>query len=285
MFLGMPEITLPQATIQYRESGSGEPVVFLHGVLVNGTLWRKVTPHLDGLRCIVPDLPLGAHAIPANPGMDFSPPGLARLVADFLEALDLRDVTLVGNDTGGAITQLVAARHPERLARIVLTSCDAFDNFLPKMFKPLQLGARMPAVLLALVQPLRLRSARRLPIAFGWLTKRPVDPREVEDAWVRRFFADGAIRRDTFAVLRGIDKRHTLAAAEELRNFDKPALLAWATEDKVFPFAHAERLAEILPDARVVGIDDSYSFVPEDQPEALARAIAAFVRETAPARA
>jgi pimeloyl-ACP methyl ester carboxylesterase len=282
---GMEEVRLPHANVRYRESGSGEPVVFLHGALVDGRLWRKVTPHLDGFRCIVPDLPLGAHRIPAAPGADLTPPGLARLVSDFLEALDLRDVTLVGNDTGGVIAQLVATRHPERLARLVLTPCDAFDNFLPRIFKPLTLGAKVPALLTAAVQPLRLRPVRRLPIAFGWLTKRPIEPRDVEDDWIKAFFADAAIRRDVVRLLRGVDKRITQQAAKDLERFDKPVLLAWATEDKVFPFAHAERFAAALPDARIERIEDSYAFVSEDQPQRTAQAITDFIRATPLVRA
>ena len=276
----MEEVRLPHATVRYRDDGSGEPIVFLHGLLVDGRLWRKVTPHLSGYRCIVPDLPLGAHTTPAAPGADLTPHGIARLVADLLEELDLRDVTLVGNDTGGVIAQLVATQHPERLARLVLTPCDAFDNFLPAIFKPLTLGARVPPVLTALVQPLRLRAVRRLPIAFGWLSKRPIEPREIEDDWIRPFFGDAAIRADAYRALRGVDPRITQQAAEDLRRFDKPALLAWATEDKVFPFAHARRLAALMPDARVEPIHDSYAFVPEDQPERLAEAIRAFLAAT-----
>ena len=276
----MGEVRLPQADLRYSDSGSGEPVVFLHGVFVDGRLYRKVVPHLEGqVRCIVPDLPLGAHQRPAAPGADLSPHGLAQLVADFLEALDLQDVTLVGCDTGGVIAQLVATRHPERLGRLVLLPCDAFDNFLPPPFKPLQLASRLPAKALPLLlAPLRLRAARRLPIAFGWLTKRPVDPREVEDAWIGAFFADAAVRRDGIKVLRGVDPAITQQAARDLERFAKPALVAWAIEDKVFPYEHAERLAALLPDARLERIEDSYSFVPEDQPRRTAQLIGDFVR-------
>src|SRR5262249_43931152 len=111
---GMSEAKLPQGTIHYRESGEGPPIVFVHGLLVDGRLWRKVTPLLDGdFRCIAPDLPLGSHLTPMNSDADLSPPGLARIVAGFLQALDLQDVTLVANDTGGAISQITAAQHPE----------------------------------------------------------------------------------------------------------------------------------------------------------------------------
>src|SRR5215217_1343427 len=103
------EVRLSQGTVHYRERGQGETIVFVHGLLVNGDLWRKVVPLLaDRYRCITPDWPLGSHAEPLSPDADLTPPGLARLIADFLEKLDLHDATLVSNDTGTALTQLVA---------------------------------------------------------------------------------------------------------------------------------------------------------------------------------
>jgi pimeloyl-ACP methyl ester carboxylesterase len=275
----MPQITLPQGTVRYSESGSGDTIVLVHGALVDGRLWRKVVPLLDGdFRVVVPDLPLGAHKVPLNESADRTPPGMAKLLADFLEALDLRDVTLVGNDTGGVLCQLVATRHPERVGRLVLTPTDAFDNFLPKLFKPLQLAAKVPPLLLAAVQPLRLAPLRRLPIAFGWLSKTPTDP-AVEADWVRSFFADAGVRRDIIGLLAAVDTRYTLEAAAALRSFDKPVLIAWAREDKVFPPAHAERFAALIPGARLEWIEDSYTFVSEDQPVRVAKLIRDFVRE------
>ncbi|MGI8721056.1 MAG: alpha/beta fold hydrolase [Geodermatophilaceae bacterium] len=270
------QVTLDAGTVHYRERGTGPPVVFVHGLLVNGSLWHKVVDELEGnYRCIAPDWPLGSHSTAMRANADLSPPGLARLVADFLSALDLDAVTLVGNDTGGAICQLVATEHPERLARLVLTPCDAFENFLPPMFRPLQLAARVPGLLTAIVQTLRSRRLRTLPIAFGWLAKRPVD-QQVMDGWVRPCLSDRAVRRDTGKVLRGISPRFTLAAAEKLAHFDRPTLIAWAPEDRFFPMNHAQRLAKSIPDARLDPILDSYTFVPQDQPARLAELIADF---------
>ena len=140
------ELALPQGTIRYRERGSGEPIVFIHGLLVNGDLWRKVVPELSkDYRCIAPDLPLGSHAKAMSESADLSVYGLAKLIDDFLAALDLRDVALVGNDTGGALCQIVITRHPQRIGRLLLTPCDAFDNFPPPFFKWLLLPAKTPA--------------------------------------------------------------------------------------------------------------------------------------------
>lgn len=273
------EVRLEQATIRYRERGSGPPAVFVHGLLVNGDHWRKVVPELAGeLRCITPDWPLGAHELAADPDADLSPPGLARLIADFLAALDLEGVTLVANDTGGALAQLVVTRHPERIGRLVLTPCDAYRNFLPLAVRHLEWVAPLPGSMFAIAQTLRVRPLRRLPIAFGWLTKRPIE-RDLVDSYVRPIRFDRAVRRDLRKILRGISPRYTLEAAEKLAGFDRPALIVWAREDRLFPHEHAEKLAATLPNARLETVEDSYSFVPEDQPEALARAIAGFVRE------
>lgn len=282
----MPEVQLTQGTIRYRDTGgSGEPIVFVHGFLVDGALWRGVADRLsDDFRCVMPDLPLGSHRTPMRPDADLTPPGLARLIDDFMRALDLEGVTLVGNDTGGALCQLVATRHPGRLARLVLTSCDAFENFPPRMFRYLALTARVPGGMTLLAKSMRLPGAARMPFSFGWVTKRSI-PRDLLAQWTGPVIGDAAIRRDAGKVIRGIDPSYTLETAERLRDFDKPALVAWGADDKFFPVEHGERLAKILPDARFVRIPDSRSFVSVDQPERLADAIAGFVRETAAAPA
>jgi pimeloyl-ACP methyl ester carboxylesterase len=281
----MNEVELPQGTIRYRESGQGPPIVFVHGLLVDGRLWRKVTPLLEGrFRCVVPDLPLGSHATPMNPDADLSPPGLARIVAGFMEALELKDVTLVGNDTGGAISQITAANHPERIGRLVLTNCDAFENFLPPAFRPLQWGARVPGLLNGLLQGMRFAPLRRLPIAYGWLIKRDLAGAPTRE-WVDPFLSNRGVRRDTAKVLKGIDAKYTFEAAEQLRSFERPALLAWAVEDRFFKLSYAERLADTIRGATLERIDDSYTFVSEDQPERLAELIETFTREPASAGA
>ena len=128
----MLEAELSAGRIRYRDLGEGPPIVFVHGVFVNSTLWRNVERPLAaaGFRCIGPDWPLGAHSLPMPPDADLTPHGVARLIGEFLDVLDLRDVTIVGNDTGGAITQLPLAGGCERIGRAELTPCDSFDNFL-----------------------------------------------------------------------------------------------------------------------------------------------------------
>jgi pimeloyl-ACP methyl ester carboxylesterase len=279
----MPEIELQQGTIRYRDSApahpdpGASPIVLVHGLLVDGRLWDDVVAQLSGsARCIVPDLPLGSHRQALRPDADLTPYGLARLIADILEALDLQDVTLVANDTGGALSQLVVTRHPERIGRLVLTPCDAFDNFLPPMLRPLQyLGGYVPGALAAVAQAMRSKALAKSALAFGPLAIRHRPDLYV--SWVEPTRIDRGVRRDLRKVMRGIRPRYTLEAAELLPQFHKPALIAWADRDSFFPRAHAERLAELLPDARLETIADSKTFVPLDQPGSLAGLVAGFL--------
>jgi pimeloyl-ACP methyl ester carboxylesterase len=276
----MPEITLPNGTIHYRDGGEGPPVVFVHGLLVDGTLWRKVTPLLEGeARCIVPNLPLGSHRTAMNADADMTPAGVARLVGDFLAALDLDDVTLVGNDTGGAICQLVALDHGERLGRLVLTNCDCFEHFPPKEFAPMVKAARVPGALYAAVQPMRAAAARRSPLAYGGLAREMPD--DVTGAWVQPFLDDADVRRDTIAFLRTMDKAIMLDAAARLPSLAIPSLVAWGQDDRFFKPDLGRRLAAVLPNARLEPIAGARTFVAEDAPEALADLIRGFVREGA----
>jgi pimeloyl-ACP methyl ester carboxylesterase len=272
----MAELTLPQGTIRIRDEGAGPPIVFVHGALVDGRLWEPVVTRLRGrFRCIVPELPLGSHELPLREDADLSPHGLARIVAGVLDALALEDVTLVGNDTGGGLCQLLVVEHPARVGRLVLTDCDAFENFPPKAFRPLLKAARAPGALRALLAPMRVPAARRLPLAYGWLAKRPI-PRDVMDGWTLRALKDRGVMRDLRKALSGLTRTALLDNAPKLSSFEKPVLLAWAREDRFFPVAHAHRLAAIFPDARVEEITDAYTFVSWDQPDRLAELVGAF---------
>jgi pimeloyl-ACP methyl ester carboxylesterase len=273
-------LDLTAGTIDYEDTGGAGPtVLFVHGLLVDGTLWRKVVTRLDGLRCVVPTLPLGSHRVPARDRSALTPIGVADLIAEFMERLELTDVTIVANDTGGAITQLLLTRRPERIARVVLTPCDAFENFLPPAFRPLQWLAKVRLLGSALL-PLHIRALRPTPLAYGLLTKRPV-PAEILEGWVRPALSDRRIRGDVQHFTRHIDKRLTLDAAAKLGDFDRPVLLAWSAEDRFFKIAFAERLAAVFPDARVEPVADAYTFLPEDQPDVLAGLIAEFARSDA----
>ncbi|OZM76546.1 alpha/beta fold hydrolase [Pseudonocardia sp. MH-G8] len=270
------EVQLPEGRIRYHERGEGPPIVFVHGIVANADVWRHVVPGLaDRYRCITPDWPLGGHELPMREGTDFSLFGLADLVHRTLAALDLDAVTLVGNDTGGAVCQAVAARHPARLARLVLTPCDAFDNFLPLPIKHLQLLGQTSAGLKVLAESLRFRPIQRLPIAFGLLTRRSI-PADIMASYTGPLRDHPGTRRDFARLVRAISTRYTEDAAAALPGFDRPTLLAWSRQN-FFPLAHARRLAGLLPHARLEVLDDAGPFVAEDQPGQLTRLIDEFL--------
>ena len=270
--------------IRAHVTGEGPPVVFVHGALVNANLWRKVVPRLDGFKRVTLDLPLGSHIEPMPRDADLRPPALADLIADSLAALELADLTLVGNDTGGALSQIVATRRPERIGALVLTSCDAFESFPPRFFRIALAPARVPGLIPIAFSGLRVRPLRRLPIAYGWLTTGPID-RDAEDSYVLPVLTRGGIRRDVRKLLGGLDPAYTLDAAAKLASWDRPALIAWSEKDRFFPPEHAERLAKVIPNARLEWIAGARTFAMEDQPERVAELIGSFVREHAGSRA
>jgi pimeloyl-ACP methyl ester carboxylesterase len=276
----MPEIELSAGTIQYQDSGGEGPViVLLHGLLSDATLWRNVVADLrDEYRCVLPTLPLGSHRRAMRPDADLSLHGQASLVAELLERLDLHEVTLVMNDWGGA-QLLLAEGRDERIGRVALCACEAFDNFPPGLPGRLAgISAKLPGGIYLVGLTLRLRPLRRSPTAFGWMSKRPV-PGAVMDDWLRPIQTQRAIRRDLRKyAAHGLPPRHELLElSERMRGFERPVLVVWASEDRIMPREHGTRLAELFPDARLVEIADSYTLIPEDQPELLAQAIRSFL--------
>ena len=273
---------LPAGTIEYEDTGGDGPtVVMLHGVGMDGTLWRDVVADLlPDFRCVVPTLPLGGHRRPMKPDADLSLRGMVGLVAAFLEKLDLNGVTLVGNDWGGA-QLLVSEGVDGRVGRLVLASCEAFENYPPGVpGRALARAAAVPGGLFLAFQALRVRPLRRLPATWGLMSKRPV-PDEIMDGWFRPLQTRSGIRRDLRKYVLGTPPKEVLLEWHEaLRRFDRPALVVWASEDRVMPPEHGRRLAELLPSGRLVEIPDSYTLIPEDQPAELVRAVRGFVRDT-----
>ncbi len=266
----MPEIELSQGIVRYRDEGLGPTIVLIHGLLVDGSIWDRVVPIVSRTaRCIVPDLPLGSHRIAMQPGADLTPPGLARIIVELLERLELDDVTLVGNDTGGALCQLVAADYPERVSRLMLTNCDAFEHFPPPSFAlAMRALGRGPGVAAAIGTLGRVRLARRALFGMARLTIEPI-PDQFLSRWVAPL-RDRGTRRDLVKVAHAISSEYTLKAAERLRRFDRPAVIAWGRGDVFFPRADAQRLAATLPNARLAWIDGARTFVQLDAPERIA---------------
>jgi pimeloyl-ACP methyl ester carboxylesterase len=279
----MREIELSAGTLEYEDTGGDGPtVVMLHGLMMDASLWDGPLADLAAdHRCVAPTLPLGAHRRAMHADADLSLPGVARLVAEFLDRLDLRDVTLVGNDTGGALVQLLMCDGAARVGRAVLVSCDAFDNFPPGLTgRTLVLTGRLSPRLFGLfMQQMRLRMIRRLPIAFGWLTLRGD---AATARWAKPVMTRPEIRRDAVRTLRAVaaDTGLLLAAAKRLPSFKLPALVVWASGDRVMPPEHGRRLAELLPQGRLVEVADSYTLVPLDQPTKLAQLIREFTHSS-----
>jgi pimeloyl-ACP methyl ester carboxylesterase len=255
-------------------------VVFIHGYYVNGDLWKDVVAQMPGdLMCITPDLPLASHEVPMNADADLSPAGVARIIADLIEELDLEDVVLVGNDSGGALCQIVATEFPERIGGLVLTPCDAFEKFPPAPYNLIRHIARIPRVDKATNALFGAKFAR-------WLTFRPLMKSSYDDqlvrSWVEPARLSPAVTRDGLKFARAVHPRHTIAAASKLPSFDRPALMLWPPDCTFFKFSLAERLAEALPNSRIEPIKDGWTFLPLDQPAAVADAVAAFAFEAEP---
>ncbi len=267
----MPSVELSAGAIEYEDTGAGGPViVFAHGLMMDGSLWREVVAELRGdYRCVLPTLPLGAHRQAMHPDADLSMAGIAALLGEFIATLGLEDVTLAMSDWGGP-QLLLGGPHEARIARLLVCACEAFDNVPPQgAARALPQLARIPGGLELALLPFRVDALRRLGMTYGPLSKRPV-PRAVMDRWfapIRR----REIRRDLRKYVRSSaqGRRDLLAAAGTLAGFTRPALIVWAREDKLMPIEHARRLAELLPQARLVEIDDSYTLISEDQPAEL----------------
>ena len=272
-------IELSAGRIDYEDTGGDGPVlVVAHGVPMNETQWRKVVPLLAGCRCILPTLPLGGHRQPMRPGADLSHRGVALLLGELLERLDLTDATLVLNDWGGG-QFLVSEGRAQRVGRMVLVACEAFDNFPPAPAKALAAAARMPGGIWLVVQLMRTRWFRHSRRAYGAMSLRGI-PDAVFDDWIAPARRSRAIRRDFAAFASSAPDRATLLAwSERLADFTGPVLVVWAQDDPLMPRAHGPRLAALYPAGRLVEIADSSTLVPEDQPERLAEVILAFLRD------
>jgi pimeloyl-ACP methyl ester carboxylesterase len=269
----MPDVELAAGTIDYEDSGGSGPVlVFTHGLMMDGSLWRHVIEDLrSDFRCITPTLPLGGHHQPMRADADLSMRGAAGILGEFIEHLDLRDITLAMNDWGGP-QLLIGGIHDARIARLALCSCEAFDNVPPQgAARLLPYIARIPGGISTALLPFRVDRLRRLPMTYGPLSKRPI-PREIMDRWFGPALEQREVRRDLrkYVMSASQGRRDLLAAADALRAFDRPALVAWASEDRLMPREHGPRLAELLPHGTLVEIADSYTLIPVDQPAVLA---------------
>ncbi|MGW0637415.1 alpha/beta fold hydrolase [Nocardia salmonicida] len=273
----MPTVQVPAGSIAYEDTGGDGPVlVFGHGLLMDGRQWRKVIPLLPEYRCITPTLPLGAHVEPMHPDVDLTEQGVARILADFLDVLGLEEVTLVLNDWGGGQFMISEGRD-QRVGRLVLASCTAFDNYPPKPARPAALLCRLPGGGWLLSRMFGTKFFRHNRRAYGALSKTGL-PDSLYDEWFRPAVENAAIRRDLVKFATGApSRRRLLELSDQLRTFTRPVLVVWAREDLMMPLEHADRLVELFPDATKLIIDDSWTLIPEDQPRAMAEALQKFV--------
>lgn len=264
-------------SLHYRDEGSGPVLLLLHGALINSQTWAQVIgPLSQRFRCVAPDLPLGGQALAVAEGTDLSPPGIAALIEDFVQALGLSTFVLLGNDTGGAYAQVYAARHPQRVNALVLSNCDALNVFPPAHFALLQSAIGLPGYLSVMGWLFRIPAFLRSEMAMGLLSHR-LSGAQLRARYARHFSGSAAVRRNFRAVVRGWSPTHTLAAAEILRSFDRPVLLLWSADDqRLFPLTLAQRLLGVFPDARLRVVAQSRTYVQEDQPAAFVEHVLAF---------
>lgn len=277
----MPTVKIVQGSFHYRVAGPADsgrpPVVFLHGILVNGELWTGVAEALaaDGIRSYAVDLPLGSHPVPLLPDADLTPRGVARLVIAFLDALGLENVTLVGNDTGGALCQFLIDIDPSRIGRLVLTNCDAFDKFPPAPFGLIVKAAQRPGRIYAMMTMMRLTWARHSVLGYGPLVCNRLDP-ALTRRWITPSLTHSGVRRDTARFMRAIRPAELLDISTRLNRFTKPVLLLWGASDRFFKLAFAHRLRDAFPDAQLVEVGGARTFLPLDEPSRVAHEISRF---------
>jgi pimeloyl-ACP methyl ester carboxylesterase len=273
----MPHVTLEHATIEYRVLGPEDsphpPVLFVHGILVNHTLWTRVAEDLadKGFRCVLPDWPLGSHTIPVGESAELSPHGVATMIRDLMVALDLSDVTLVGSDTGGGLCQLTIDAYPDRVGRLVLTNCDAFDKFPPFPFDVAFALLRGPISIKALFATMRLRAVRHSPLGFGLLIRDP--DAALTESWLQPCLADSRICHDLATLLRHVAKTDLTDVSARLPRFTKPVTVVWGQADRCFTPSLGRRLAALFPNGTMVEVPDAKTFVALDDPDVVVGAI------------
>jgi pimeloyl-ACP methyl ester carboxylesterase len=271
-------IELDAGIVEYRDEGDpdGAPVVLLHGLLMNDAQWDLALPLLPpGHRYLLPVLPLGGHRVPMRDDANLTMPGMVGIVADFLDALDLTDVTLVVTDWGGAIF-LTDVGRDKRVGSLVICPSEAFGNFPPGFpGKVAWLASRSPLTVSLAMRQLRIGWLRRQWLMFGMMAKKPI-PQHIVDAWFDAGLKDKRIRRDLVKYCRTkFVEPDLVRSTERLAAFDGDVLVLWS-HNPVMPDDHAARLAE-LTKGSLRYVDDANVLIMLDQPEQTAREIGAFL--------
>ena len=278
----MAQTELSVGPVEYQDTGGdGTPVVLLHGPAQDGTVWRHVVDRLGaGVRCLVPTLPYGSHRVPLKAGAEVTPRTMASLIGEFADALGLGDDAVFVENDGGRLQQLAAER-PDRVGRMVIAGCEAFDNYPPRAGgKMMAAAARIPGGIALMAATLAVRPLRRVPgTGYAVMAHRPVAD-DLIDRWIEPLRKDPAARDVLVRYLRSARRTEMLEAAEALRTYDRPALVVWGRQDRMMPPEHGRRLAELLPKASLVELDDCRTLIPLDRPDALADAVTEFIART-----
>ena len=277
----MSIIELDAGRIVYTDRGDGPPILLVHGAFSNANTWRKVIEPLSAsYRCIAPNLPLGGHTLPLHANADLTPPGIAALLAQFVDALGLDEVIVVGNDTGGAYAQIFTAAYPEKVSRLVLSNADSFEVFPPKPFAPLKSAVRVPGFTFVLALLLRFKPLLTSSLVLGLLSHK-LSNDEARELYVNGYIENSGVRADFAKMVKGWSTTYTLEAANKLKAFDKPVLLIWGADDrKLFPLELGRRLYAIFSNVRFEAVDGSLTYVQEDRPDNFVEIFTDFMKQS-----
>ena len=270
-------VDLPMGRIRVRTAGTGPTLMFTHGLLVDGRIWDQVAAAVasQGFTVVLPDLPLGAHSVAVADRSKLRTRGVADCLFDVADSLGIERFSILGFDTGGAIAQVAVASRPERIERLALMSCDAFEHYPPMLVKPFKWAARWSPAMSLVLKTLSDNKYQHVPLPLGLVAKHKIDPSLVK-AWSEPP-SDPEIRADLVAFILQMSSVDTLDAAEKLRHFAGPSMVMWSRKDKVFPRKDAHRLTALLPGCQLRWIDDSYTFASLDNPTRMIELVLEFL--------
>lgn len=265
-------------TILYQDIGAGMPIIFLHGTLSNANTWRKIIePLSQHFRCIVPTLPLGAHETPINATQPITGDTISQIIHDLVAHLNLGQVILLANDTGGAYAQVFTAQYPNQVSHLILTNCDAFEVFPPKAFNTLKTFINTPFLTDIMAKLFRIESVIESPLALGLLSN-TLKGKQMKQYYLHNFIHNRDIRSDLKQLVTGWNAQDTLKAAQKLKHFDKPVLVIWGLDDKkLFPLELGQRVADLFPNSQFITVAGSSTFIQEDQPTVLINHVRTFL--------
>lgn len=272
-------IDAPMGRIRVRTAGTGPALMFTHGLLVDGRIWDQVAPAVadQGFTVVLPDLPLGAHSVPVKDRSTLTTGVVADCLFDIADKLGIDRFSVLGFDTGGAISQVAAASRPERIERLALMSCDAFEHYPPLLIKPFKWAALFSPAMSLVLKTLSDNKYQHIPLPLGLVAKRKID-QSLAKAWSEPRATNPEVRADVVAFIKQMSSVDTLAAAEKLRHFGGPSMVMWSRQEKVFPRKDAHRLSELLPGCQLRWIDDAYTFASLDNPIRMVELVLEFLR-------